>query len=138
MHAHISCGLSTTRYCPCLLVRQGDGQAWHPSLPAPPDPDFPLDLMRSLLVDQGFDLSPVYGDEDAAAFSEEALDSCDLFEKCFAAWQPQSPPGSGWMLIAVLDSLEGPVAWFVRPFVPAIEVTRQADSSAFSSTALLH
>ena len=138
MHAQVNCTLLTGRYCPSQLVRQDDGQAWHPDLPVSPDPDFPLDRIGALLLEQGYQLSAVYGDEDSDAFSEQALDSCDLFEKCLKVWQPKSPAGSGWLLVAILDALEGPLAWFVRPLVPSIQVARSADAPGWSQPSTTH
>lgn len=47
-----------------------------------------------------------------------------------SAWQPQAPEGDGWVLSAVLESEEGPIAVFARPGVHGV-LTGKAYAAEF-------
>lgn len=86
------------------------GVAFHPDLPEWPD-DEERDT-APLIAAQGFEVVAVSGEGDIP----DALigDGGPEYFAALRAWQPQAP-GEGWRLVAVGDTKNGPMAWFVRP-----------------------
>ena len=98
------------------LVREQDGQAVHPDLPPARMLGAHSLNIRPILTAQGFEFRRVLGEMDGNAFTHASLGRCDqIYWNEMQAWNPTPPVGKGWLLAAVLDSIDGPTAWFVRP-----------------------
>lgn len=96
------------RYSAALIQRDSDGQFLHPHLPEP-DTDAEVDLTPFLHA-QGYDITATVAEfEDAWEAGDEA------YWNAMRAWQPEPPEGEGWKLAAILDTEDGPRAWWVRP-----------------------
>jgi hypothetical protein len=102
-------------YSPLLIHRDPvDGSFYHPHLPAwESDQDDERDI-TPLLTEQGFSIVQTTPDDD---WAQDPLS--DAYAEAFKAWQPQPPDNTGtWLLAAIVDTEDGPQAWFVRRFNP--------------------
>ena len=107
-------------YCPTLIKRSvTDGTFVHPHLPAHDD-DGEDDIIP-LVHAQGFEIRNVLGDSVGQDFPEDAAEDPgeDAYWKAMREWNPAPPDGEGWMLAAMIDTEDGPDAWFVRPLPAA-------------------
>lgn len=103
-------------YSATRLVREHDGQAVHPDLPPARMLSGNSLNIRPLITAQGYEFRRVLGELDGNAFTPASLARCDeAYWRQMQAWNPSPPEGAGWRLAAVLDSVDGPTAWFVRP-----------------------
>lgn len=105
-------------YSPLLIFRESDGQFFHPHLPAHEDPDKAEESITPLIREQGFEIKLVDGESDGDAFPNDSIvDGGEAYFDAMRAWNPTPPAGDGWLLAAVVDTEDGPQAWFVRPLV---------------------
>lgn len=73
--------------------------------------------IRPLIQAQGFDCAAVWGESDDDAFPEEVMEDSDgdSYWAALAAWNPAKGEHEGWLIAAVMDTEDGPLAWLVRP-----------------------
>lgn len=102
-------------YSPLLVSRDAtDGQFFHPHLPCWESPDDDERDITPLITQQGFAIERVTPEEP---WPDD--DGGDAYWAAMRAWQPQPPSSPGaWLLAAVVDTEDGPQAWFVRRFNP--------------------
>lgn len=102
-------------YDPELMVRGDDGQGWHPHVPCYTNPDDEEKSITPLLRAQGYESAAVSGEGEAPFIDEVLEEGGDAYWAAMQAWQPTPPDGEGWRLAAVIDTENGPYAYFVRP-----------------------
>ena len=93
------------------VLRDETGNWWHPDMP--PFDEGDGEKFTAWLTAPGLELSRAeLGDEpeDHPAYKaifEEA--NCD-----FSAWEPEPPAGTGWFMLAISDTEDGPACCWVR------------------------
>ncbi|WP_282294844.1 hypothetical protein [Stenotrophomonas sp. PS02289] len=101
-------------YDQSFVANRYHGMFLHPDVP---EADESTDL-QPLIAAQGYEAAVVWGENYDDAFSEEALiDGGDAYYAELGAWNPATGDYQGWLVAAVLDTEDGPMAWLVRPAV---------------------
>ncbi|MGC1549865.1 MAG: hypothetical protein WA777_15190 [Rhodanobacter sp.] len=106
---------TSTLFDPARLpARDKNGFTYHPDL----DGDrWQLDAMEEYLDvakfrAAGFETASIDFEFDATS---ELVDSwIESGEPDCSAWNPSTPKGDGWLLIAIYDTEDGPIALYVR------------------------
>lgn len=92
-----------------LPTPDDEGYFIHPDIPG----DEESDNVQSLCKDAGYECAFVGMESDSPDMADEFYAGD---QESVARWNPTSPEGGGWMLVAKYDTEEGPHAMFVRPF----------------------
>ncbi len=88
-----------------LPARDARGFFWHPDMNIVAfDESIEWDTSKGIAKLLGFELANIYLDYDVDDEAEYDVNT----------WKPEAPSGEGWNLVAVADSEDGPVAYFVR------------------------
>lgn len=104
-----------------VFPRDAIGAGFHPDTPS-----FEL----SSLAAQFFAL---FGLQLTTVYAQEQLEMDDYLQVLgasnFASWTPEPPEGTGWALIAVFDSDDGPAAWWLRRQAKTCEISQTRTTS---------
>lgn len=95
---------------PERLPERNQGWVAHPDLPW----GSKTTIYTALLEDMGLDFTVVLLDSDSKVTPQQL----DAFNKagslCVDWWNPSAPAGSGWLLVSIHHSDQGPAALYVR------------------------
>ena len=86
------------------VVRNADGEYHHPDMPLFYEGD--ETNYKAWLDAQGLSMQMVWMEADGAP-------------SVVTDWQPTSPDGDGWFVLAIFDTEDGPVAHFARRWLAA-------------------
>lgn len=107
------------------IERDAQGLGEHPDLPWLDEGMNPPKFFEAL----GLELAGVSAQDQLDVDAYDAMaGNYDAKEFNFAAWTPASPEGTGWCLVSIHDTEDGPVAWWLReqPYVAATRPVRRA------------
>ncbi len=107
------------------IERDAQGLGEHPDLPWLDEGMNPPKFFEAL----GLQLVGVSAQDQLDVDAYDAMaGNYDAKEFNFAAWGPASPEGTGWCLVSIHDTEDGPVAWWLReqPYVAATRPVRRA------------
>jgi hypothetical protein len=105
-----------------LPARDQDGHVFHPDMEGIGDDEFDMSPQLRAL---GWHCTTVSFESDA---SQEQRDRySDGNSPDCSYWTPRTPRGKGWLLAAIYDTEDGPVALYVRPAIEPVAAERYAE-----------
>lgn len=98
------------------VVRNADGEYHHPDMPLFYEGEEAN--YKAWLAAQGLSMQMVWMESDAPALADRHMEG-DGDPSAVTDWQPNSPDGEGWFVLAIFDTEDGPVAHFARRWLAA-------------------